>query len=318
MDQSLQTGDHMKFTVLGSGAGIPSRTRNTQSYILDIVEEINQYFLIDAAEGVQHRILHTSVRPAKVRHVFITHLHGDHIYGLPGFLASRAHQGGEDIPLTVYGPPGLKEWVGLTLKISGSHLNYPIHYVEVSHNMRYEVEGFSVETYLLDHTVDSYMYVFNEPEKLGKLDTGKLKSIGIEPGPLYKEIKGSETFSHGGITYATSDFLGSPVPGRKISIHGDTRVMTAPGYLSLVDGSDLIVHEATYLEGEIEKAHMYFHSEIQNVLQNFSQIDYRKILFSHISNRYDDDDIRRIRETLGNHATIAHDYLEITIPRISL
>src|SRR5699024_2382204 len=94
--------------------------------------------------------------------------------------------------------------------------------------------------------------------------------------------------------------------------------MTAPRYLSLVDGSDLIVHEATYLEGEIEKAHMYFHSEIQNVLQNFSQIDYRKILFSHISNRYDDDDIRRIKETLGNHATIAHDYLEITIPRISL
>src|SRR5699024_5295446 len=109
-----------------------------------------------------------------------------------------------------------------------------------------------------------------------------------------------------------------PIPGRKISIHGDTRVMTAPRYLSLVDGSDLIVHKATYLEGEIEKAHMYFHSEIQNVLQNFSQMDYTKTLFSHISNPSHDDDSRRIKETLGNHATIAHDSLEITIPRISV
>src|SRR5699024_2295845 len=229
-----------------------------------------------------------------------------------------AHQGGEDIPLTVYGPPGLKEWIELTLKISGSHLNYPIHYVEVSHNMRYEVERFNVDTYLLDDTVDSYMYVFNEPEKLGKLDTGKLKSIGIEPGPLYKEIKDSETFSHGGITYETSDFLGDPIPGRKISIHGDTRVMTASRYLSLVDGSDLIQRELTFLEGEREKALMYVHLDRQSVLENFAQVDYTKVLFIHIRNRYGNNDIRRIKETLGNHVTIAHDYLEMTIPSISL
>lgn len=308
----------MKFTVLGSGAGIPSRTRNTQSYILDVVEEINQYFLIDASEGVQHRILHTTVRPSKIKHIFITHLHGDHIYGLPGFLSSRAHQGGEDIPLTIYGPPGLREWIGLTLKTSHSQLNYPVHYEEVSHNAQYEVEGFTVDTYLLDHTIDSYMYVFNEPEKLGKLNTDKLKAIGIQPGPSYKEIKNSDTFSHEGVTYDTKAFLSDPVPGRKVSVHGDTRVITKPDYLSLLEGSDLIVHEATYLEREIEKAHMYFHSEIQNVLQNFSQIDYRKILFSHISNRYDEEDIRLIKETLDEHVSIAHDYLEITIPRISL
>ncbi|WP_411844362.1 MBL fold metallo-hydrolase [Salinicoccus sp. HZC-1] len=308
----------MKFTVLGSGAGIPSRTRNTQSYVLDAVEEINQYFLIDASEGLQHRILHTTVRPSKIKHVFITHLHGDHLYGLPGFLSSRAHQGGEDIPLTVYGPPGLKEWIDLTLKTSNSHLNYPIQYIEVSHNDQYEVEGFTIDTYLLEHTIDSYMYVFNEPEKLGKLNTDKLKSIGIKPGPLYKEIKDSVTFWHDGKTYNTKNFLSAPVPGRKVAVHGDTRVITQPDYLSLIDGSDLIVHEATYLDGEIEKAHMYFHSEIQNVLQNFSQIQYQKILFSHISNRYDEEDMEIIKGRLNENVFIAHDYLEITIPRISL
>src|SRR5699024_12343824 len=105
----------MKFTVLGSGAGIPSRTRNTQSYILDIVEEINQYFLIDAAEGVQHRILHTSVRPAKVRHVLITHLHGDHIFCLPVFLASRASTCGDETALHVDVPTGVQEWFVLSV-----------------------------------------------------------------------------------------------------------------------------------------------------------------------------------------------------------
>ncbi|WP_342386999.1 MBL fold metallo-hydrolase [Salinicoccus bachuensis] len=307
----------MKFKVLGSGAGIPSRTRNTQSFVLDVVEEINQYFLIDASEALQHRILNTTIRPSKIKHVFITHLHGDHIFGLPGFLSSRAHQGGEGVPLVVYGPPGLKEWVEMTFKVSGSHLNYPIRFVEVFHNGEYDVEGFTVKSYLLDHAVDSFMYVFIEPDKLGALDSGKLKDIGIMPGPVYREIKNSHTFRHGEETYDTADFLSPPVKGRKVAVHGDTRIIDRADYLELLDGSDLIVHEATYLEGEQEKAHQYFHSEINGVLRNLSPISYGQLLFGHISNRYDAEMIQGVEERLGDRAVLAYDYLEITIPRDS-
>ncbi|WP_020008373.1 MBL fold metallo-hydrolase [Salinicoccus albus] len=306
----------MKFTILGSGAGIPSRTRNTQSYILDVVEEINQYFLIDASEGLQHRILHTNYRPSKIKHVFITHLHGDHTFGLPGFLLSRANQGGAGIPLTIYGPKGLKEWIDITMKMSHSYVNYPIQYVELSHNETYEVEGFEITTRLLDHTVDSYLYVFQEPDKKGSLNSSKLKEIGIEPGPAYKEIKESSTFEFEGSTYCTEEFLSPGIPGRKISVHGDTRIITKDDYMSLVDGSDLIVHEATYLDGENEKAHKYFHSEIQNVLNNFSEITYGKILMSHVSNRYDDKFIGTLAESLPENVFVAHDFMEVTIPRI--
>jgi ribonuclease Z len=307
----------MKFKVLGSGAGIPSRTRNTQSFVLDVVEEINQYFLIDASEALQHRILNTTIRPSKIKHVFITHLHGDHIFGLPGFLSSRAHQGGEGIPLVIYGPPGLKEWVEVTFRISSSHLNYPIHFVEVVHDGEYEVEGFTVKSHLLDHAVDSFMYVFIEPEKLGALDSAKLKDIGIMPGPVYKEIKKSQTFQHEGETYATADFLSPPVEGRKVAVHGDTRIINRGDYLELLDGADLIVHEATYLEGEKEKAHQYFHSEIDDVLNNLSCISYGRLLLVHISNRYDAEMLESVEERMGDCAVIAHDYLEITIPRDS-
>lgn len=306
----------MKFTVLGSGAGIPSRTRNTQSYILDVVEEINQYFLIDASEGLQHRILHTNYRPSKIKHVFITHLHGDHTFGLPGFLLSRANQGGEGIPLTIYGPKGLKEWIDMTMKMSHSYVNYPIDYVELSHNETYEIEGFEIKTYLLDHTVDSYLYLFNEPEKKGSLNSRKLKDIGIEPGPAYKKIKESDTFEFEGSTYNTEDFLSPGTPGRKISVHGDTRAITNQEYMALVDGSDLIVHEATYLDGENEKAHKYFHSEIQNVLKNFSDISYSKILMSHVSNRYSNEFIETLAGRFPDNVFIAHDFMEVTIPRI--
>src|SRR5690625_413193 len=124
----------MQFTVLGSGAGLPSKKRNTQSYILDLIDESNQYILIDAGEALQHQILHTNIKPSKVKNIFITHMHGDHIYGLPGFLSSRANQSGENLTLKIYGNKGLKEWLKVKFEISGYRLNSHLHIVEVEHN----------------------------------------------------------------------------------------------------------------------------------------------------------------------------------------
>lgn len=307
----------MKIVILGSGAGIPSKTRNTQSIAVDLIEEINEYFLVDTGEALQHRILNTNIKPSKVKNIFITHLHGDHIYGLPGFLSSRAHQGGEDIPLTIYGPKGIKEWVEISLAVTSSHLNYPIHYVEVAHGDVFEISNFIVETYRLDHNIDSYLYTLKEPAKKGSLDTEKLSSIGVRPGPVLKTIKESVEFEHEGTRYATESFLGAPIPGRKISIHGDTRVITSEAYYELIQDSELIIHEATYLQKEYEKAHQYYHSEIHDVLENLSQVNYKSLLVNHISNRYNEDDLKIIEDHLPENVHLAYDYLEITIPRVS-
>lgn len=307
----------MKITILGSGAGLPSKTRNTQSFIIDLVEEINEYFLVDTGEALQHRILNTNIKPSKIKNIFITHLHGDHIYGLPGFLSSRAHQGGEGVPLTIYGPVGLRNWLEVTFDITSSHLNYSINIIEVNHNDTFNINGFKVTSFLLEHNIDSYLYVFEEPEKKGSLNMEKLKGIGVHPGPVLKEIKESRSFEHEGVHYNTIDFLGAPIPGRKISVHGDTRVIDSVEYYSLIDESDVIIHEATYLSNENEKAHQYFHSEIHNVLENLSNVQYGQLLISHISNRYDEEDLINIQNCLPEHTYLTFDYMDITIQRSS-
>ena len=280
---------------------------------MDAIDESNQYILIDAGEALQHQILHTNIKPSKIKNIFITHMHGDHIYGLPGFLSSRAHQGGENLPLTIYGPKGLKEWLKVTFEISCSRLNYHLNIIEVEHNTQIEIDKFKVDVHLLDHTIDSYLYVFREENKKGALNTEKLKEIGIKPGPIYADIKNSSVFEYEGISYNTEDFIGPEIKGRKISIHGDTRIVSDSEYLSLIDGSDLIVHEATYLDNENEKAHQYFHSEISGVLNNFNDISYGHLLLSHLSNRYEEEFLLRLDGELPTNVYLAHDFFQLPI-----
>lgn len=305
----------MNFTVLGSGAGLPSKDRNTQSFILDCVLEYNEYILIDAGEALQHRILNTHIKPAKIKNIFITHLHGDHIYGLPGFLSSRAFQGGEGIPLTIYGPVGLTEWLDVTFRISESTLNYSLKIVEVENYMNINIGNFNVTVLPLSHGIESFGYIFTENNKIGELQTNKLAALGLKPGPIYGEIKNSETFTVGETEYNTADFIGDTIKGRKVVVHGDTRLVTDSKHLTLIKDADLVVHEATFLKNEIEKAHDYFHSEMNQVLELYRQIDYKQLLFVHISSRYTEEDILEINESLPVGATIAFDYFELPIPR---
>lgn len=305
----------MKFTVLGSGAGLPSKDRNTQSFVIDCVLEYNEYILIDAGEALQHRILHTHIKPSKIKNIFITHLHGDHIFGLPGFLSSRAFQGGEGIPLKIYGPKGLAEWLQTTFRISESTLNYPLEIVEITPHMNLRLNNFDVHVVPLSHGIESYAFIFKEDDKIGELQTDKLRELGLKPGPVYGEIKSSDTFAVGDTVYNTSDFIGETIKGRKITVHGDTRLNSDDEYLKLINGSDLIVHEATFLKEEKEKAHDYFHSEINQVLDVFTAINYKMLMFVHISSRYTDEDIKEVNADLNNRAVIAYDYFELPIPR---
>ncbi|CAD2075804.1 ribonuclease Z [Phocicoccus pinnipedialis] len=303
----------MRLTVLGSGAGLPSKERKTQSIILDLIPEINAYFLIDVGEALQHQLLHTNIKSRKINHIFITHLHGDHIYGLPGFLSSRAFQGGENQPLHIYGPKGIEEWLEVTFQISGTHLNYPFYVHEIHDGMTLSVEGYQVDVRLLDHPIDSYLFVFKEPDKEGSLDADKLKEVGIRPGPIYAEIKESNTFEHDGITYNTSEFLGPVTPGKKIAIHGDTRLIKDSEYKRLIENSDVVIHEATFLDNESEKAHEFGHSEIHEVMELFKSLNIDTTIFTHISNRYDENFLNNIKQKLPEQTYIAEDFFSFQV-----
>src|SRR5690625_7125939 len=111
----------MELIFLGTGAGVPSKERNVSAIALSILEEVNNIWLFDCGEATQHQILHTSIKPGKINKIFITHLHGDHIFGLPGLLSSRSFQGGNS-PLTVYGPKGIKQLDRKSTRLNSSHV----------------------------------------------------------------------------------------------------------------------------------------------------------------------------------------------------
>lgn len=139
-------------------------------------------------EGTQHQVLSSPIRLGKLEKLFITHLHGDHLFGLPGLLSSRGYQGGT-APLTVYGPPGLKAYLEISLAVSQSRIPYKIEIVEHTGGIIFEDDGFKVEAALLEHRIDSYGYRVTEKDSPGSLNTELLKSYGLKPGPIYGKLK---------------------------------------------------------------------------------------------------------------------------------
>ncbi|HJV31388.1 MAG TPA: MBL fold metallo-hydrolase, partial [Bacillales bacterium] len=118
----------MDIFFLGTGAGLPAKLRNVTSIAFKLLEERGAIWLFDVGEATQHQILHTSIKPRRIEKIFITHLHGDHLYGLPGLLSSRSFQGG-DTEVTVYGPKGIEEYLKVSLTVSQTFLKYPLKIV---------------------------------------------------------------------------------------------------------------------------------------------------------------------------------------------
>ncbi|MCT2537462.1 ribonuclease Z [Aquibacillus koreensis] len=304
----------MKLYFLGTGAGVPSKERNVSSIALELLQELGSIWLFDCGEATQHQILHTNIRPRKIDKIFISHLHGDHIYGLPGFLSSRSFQSGET-PLTIYGPKGIEEYVETSLRVSGTKLAYPLNYQEVFDGLVFEDESFQVFALQLKHGVPSFGYKVVEKDILGELIPDKLKDAGITPGPIYREIKENEkvTLSNGEIIYR-ADFIGPDKPGRKLCIFGDTRY--DPDHQSFIRDTDVLVHEATFEGSQAQLAHDYFHSTTKQAATLASSSNVDHLILTHISSRYQKDQIGNLKEeaqTIFPQTTIAHDFYEFEI-----
>lgn len=305
----------MELFFLGTGAGIPAKLRNVTSIALKLLEERGAVWLFDCGEATQHQILHTSLKPRRVEKIFITHLHGDHIYGLPGFLSSRSFQGGES-EVTIYGPEGIKKFVETNLSISQTYLKYPLHFVEVQDGVVFEDEQFIVEAKLLEHGIPSYGYRVIEKDLSGVLLVGKLQEAGISPGPIYKKIKNGESVTlEDGRVINPLDFTGPKIHGRIVTILGDTRVCEASK--ELAKNANLLVHEATFSQGEEQLAHEYFHSTTTQAATIAKEAEVKKLCLTHISSRYDKIAWKTLEDeakAIFPRTEIAEDFKEITIP----
>lgn len=276
----------MDLLFLGTGAGVPGRARNVSSLALKLLDELNEIWLFDCGEATQHQILRTSMKPRKITNIFITHLHGDHIFGLPGLLSSRSFQGGEDV-LTVYGPPGIKQYLQTSLKISNTHLQYPLKIVELNPagGKLLMSKQWVVDYLPLRHGILSFGFRITEPNRQGELLIDKLAPYDIPFGPIYGQIKNGETIVlEDGTVIEGKDFIAPEQKGNIITIMGDTRPTHNTNILA--KDADILVHEATHSQSEAKMAHQYFHSTNVQAATIALENNVKQLYLNHISARY--------------------------------
>ena len=276
----------MELTFLGTSAGVPTRTRNMTSMVLNLQQPTAaEMWLFDCGEGTQHQFLQTPYHPGKLNKIFITHLHGDHLFGLPGLLCSRSMQG-NSLPLTLYGPTGLREFVETALRLSGSWTDYPLSVVEVVAGVLFDEGGYRVTAYPLNHPVECYGYRIEQHDKPGTLDAARLISDGIPPGPLFQQLKQGISITLGdGRIIDGRRYLGPATPGKKLAIFGDTAPCAAA--LELARGVDLMVHETTLEQAMAEKANSRGHSSSQQAAALARDAGVGTLIATHFSSRYD-------------------------------
>ncbi|EAD5840873.1 TPA: ribonuclease Z [Listeria innocua] len=298
----------MELVFLGTGAGVPSRGRNVTSIALSMLNERNTIWLFDCGEATQHQIMRSQIKLSKLEKIFITHLHGDHIFGLPGLLSSRSFQGGES-DLTIYGPVGITEYVETSLRLSGTRLTYKIIFNEIEPGLIFEDKMFSITVDELDHGLRSFGYRIVEKDKPGALNGDKLIDDGVEPGPIFQKIKKGETVTLAdGSVINGKDYIDEPQKGKIISIFGDTKATASE--LELALNADVLVHEATF-EGDKEKlAGEYMHSTTLQAASLAKKANVKKLILTHISARYDRDASKELlieAQSVFENTEIAYD-----------
>ncbi len=286
----------MELQFLGTGAGSPSKARNVTCTALKTGGKSNEVWLFDCGEATQHQILRTNIRPGKIRRIFITHLHGDHIFGLPGLLSSRSFLGGADEPLFLYGPAGIRRFVESALEVSQTQLSYPINFQEfVSDGLILDDGEFTVRAFGLAHSLPSFAYRIEEKERAGGLQMDRLRELGIPSGPLLGRLKNGETVTlDDGRRIDGKEYLSPPRKGRIIAVFGDTK--PCPSALAAAEGADVLVHEATFAAGDEAMAEKVFHSTVSDAANLAAEAGVKRLYLTHISARYADEAQRLMLE----------------------
>lgn len=292
----------LKLTFLGTGAGSPSMTRNVSSLGLQWRQR-GALWLFDGGEGTQQQILRSPLRLSQLEHIYVTHLHGDHVFGLPGLLASRSLVKDILSPVTLFGPPGLEDWLRVTLQLTGTGIRYPLTVQTVSEGLIYEDEARQVFCRRLAHRIVSYGYSVVEKPRPGTFDAAQASALGIPSGPLYGRLKAGETLTlPDGRMVDGAALVGPPRPGRKVVVCGDTGA--TPAVAELASGADVLVHEATFLSEQADRATASGHSTAAGAATAARDAGVGTLILTHISPRYESDSESRLGELLAEAQAI--------------
>ena len=266
----------LELLFLGTGASVPSRNKATSCIA---VRNGSDIILMDCGEGSQRQIMVSPFSFMKIRVILITHLHGDHVFGLPGLLQTMSLSGRKD-PITVYGPPGIRDCIDAFMTVTQGETIYPMEVIEVSGGESFAVGEMTVSVYRTEHNIASVGYRIDEKDRPGKMDKDKALSLGIKNGPDLSRLKNGETVN--GVK--PEQVLGPTIKGSSISYTGDT--VKTGSVAEASEGVSVLIHESTYMSSDSELAKEHFHSTALQAAEAAKECGASWLILTHVSQRY--------------------------------
>lgn len=278
-----------------------------------------EIWLFDCGEGTQHQFLRSDLKVSQIRRIFITHMHGDHIFGLMGLLASCGLAGRPE-KIDIYGPPGLEEYLRACGRYSQTRFAYPIRIHTVQPGVIHKDGEFTVSCDRLEHRVTTFGYRVNETDRAGRFDVKKANAMGIPSGPVYGLLKRGESVTlPDGRQLNGADFCGPAEVGRKLAYCTDT--IYCEGAVALAQDADLLIHEATFAHQDADLAYQRLHSTSTMAAQVALQANVRQLFLTHFSPRYAPGNALQLEDLLQEARAIfpntetARDFLTYEVPR---
>jgi len=297
---------------------VPTRSRNVSAVALRLPQRA-EVWLFDCGEGTQHQLLRSDLRVSQIRRIFVTHMHGDHTFGLMGLLASCGLAGNPE-RIDIYGPPDLDEYLRACSRYSQTHFSYPVKVHTVKPGVVFEDEEFSVSCAPLKHRVPAFGYRITERDRPGHFDVEKAKALGIPSGPLYGQLKRGEWVTlPDGQKINGAELCGQIEVGRKVVYCTDT--VYCENAIELAHDADVLIHEATFAHQDAELAYQRLHSTSTMAAQVALTAHVKQLIMTHFSPRYAPGNSIELRNLLEEARSIfpntqlASDFWTYEVPR---
>lgn len=300
----------LSVTFLGTGASWPTAERGLSSVA---VKRGGEILLFDCGEGTQRQLQKSELSYQQITHIFLSHYHGDHCFGVPGLIKTMALNE-RDRPLSLYGPRGLTRMVDAFRRMGGWTRDYDISTTEVAPGDTMEMDGYRVEVHQTDHSIDNVAYVLQEATRPGRFDRPKAIELGVPVGPLFGRLqRGQAVDLPDGRTISPDQVLGPGRRGRRIVYSGDTQPCAS--LVEAARGADLFICEATFTHDLVDRAREVRHMTAREAAETASQAGVQQLAITHISPRYKDAESVLDEARAAFPATVlAQDLMSLEVP----
>tara|TARA_B100000029_G_scaffold324890_1_gene317357 strand:- start:83205 stop:84167 length:963 start_codon:yes stop_codon:yes gene_type:complete len=272
----------LKIILFGTSGAVPTSTRNL---ISNAIIRDNELFIFDTGEAIQQSMMKNKVGMNRPTHIFISHMHGDHILGLLGLVQTMSLLL-RDKPLFIYGPPGISRFLKSNINIFKIKLNFKLIIKEITPGLAVKTKDYKIYAKKANHSILNYSYVFIESNRPGKFYVSKAKKMGIPEGSLWSKLQNGKSIRYKGKLIRPTDVMGKIRPGRKIGISGDTR--PSKSLTRFFSSCDVLIHESTFSSEENDLAIERFHSTSEEAATIAKESSSNILILTHFSSRYKD------------------------------